>query len=62
MQAISKIKMQYYFQMPAIRKMKIQYFFQITTHFIANKKSQIILDLRSVLDKIFNLSWAYNYL
>ena len=62
MQAVSKIKMQYYFQMPAIRKMKLQYFFKITIQFTSNKKSQIVLDLRLVLDKIFNLSWAYNYL
>ena len=49
-------------QMQAIIKMKLQYFFQIAPNFTVNKKSQIILDLRLVLDKIFNLSWAYNYL
>lgn len=48
--------------MQAIRKMKLQYFFKITTHFTANKKSQIILDLRLVLDKIYYLRWDYNSL
>lgn len=48
--------------MQVTSKIKLQYVFQIITQFTSNKKSQIILDLRLVLDKIFNLSWAYNYL
>jgi len=53
MQAISKIKKQHYFQMQVTSKIKLQYVFQIITQFTSNKKSQIILDLRLVLDKIF---------